>query len=98
MKDQEGNILTTDESIRKEAVKHYTNVFQDKPMEENIRHTKEQREELCERRLEIARKTKTPPWTTDDVKYVLKHLNQKYIKIHRKCQMSFLNWPALGMI
>ena len=80
MKDKEGNILITDESIRKEAVNHYTNVFQDKPMEEKIQHTKEQREELCKRRLEIARKTKTPPWTTEDVKYVLKHLKPKISK------------------
>ena len=79
MKDQEGNIMTKAESIRKEAVKHYTNAFQDKTMEENIKHTKEPREELCRRRLEIAWKTKTPPWTTVDVKYVLKTFKSRNI-------------------
>ena len=38
------DIMTTAESIRKEAVKHYTNIFQDKTMEENIKHAKELQE------------------------------------------------------
>ena len=43
MKDQSGNILTTDDDIKKQALTHYENVYKYKPMEEHIKHTKEQR-------------------------------------------------------
>ena len=80
MKDKTGKILTTDEAIMKEAMNHYTNIFEDKPMEDSLKHTKEQHEELCQQRLEIAQRNKTPPWTIEDVKYVLKSLKLKISK------------------
>ena len=43
MKNSEGQLLTSDDDIKKEAVRHYEKVFEDKPMEETIKHMKELR-------------------------------------------------------
>ena len=80
MKDSDGNLLTTEEDIVDEATKHYLKVFNDKPMEESVQHLRSQREELCMKRLEVARNNKTPPWTCEDVKFVLKNLKPKISK------------------
>ena len=80
MKDTNGNLLTSEKDILKEATKHYQKVFEDKPMDPSIKHLKSQREELCMKRLEAARANKSPPWTVDDVKYVLKSLKPKISK------------------
>ena len=72
MKDSSGKLSITEEDILKEATKHYERVFEDKPMDESIKHMKSMREDLCLKRLEAARKNKTPPWTSEDVKFVLK--------------------------
>ena len=60
MTSTEGKLLTSDEDIKKEAFKHDERVIDDKPMEESIKHLKEQREQLCNRWLEAARKKNTP--------------------------------------
>ena len=49
-------------------------------MDESIKHMKSMREDLCLKRLEAARKNKTPPWTSEDVKFVLKSLKPKISK------------------
>ena len=33
MKDKDGNLLTSDKEIRNEALKHYDNVFEEKPID-----------------------------------------------------------------
>ena len=38
MKDSEGNLITTENEILKEATNHYKKVFEDKPMDESVRH------------------------------------------------------------
>ena len=80
MKDTNGNLLTSEKDILKEATKHYQKVFEDKPIDSSIKHLKIQREELCMKRLEAARANKSPPWTVDGVKYVLKSLKPKISK------------------
>ena len=51
MKDSGGKLLTTDEEVKEEAMKHYQQVFQDKPMEEDLKHLKDMREDLCHARI-----------------------------------------------
>ena len=80
MKDADGNLLTEEKDILKEATKHYKKVFEDKPMDKSIKHLKSQREALCMKRLEAAHKNKTPDWSTEDVKFVLKSLKPKISK------------------
>ena len=75
MKDAEGNILTNEEEIRAEALRHYRKVFEDKPIDEKYKEYEIEKEKLCEMRLEIAAENKTPPWTVEDVICATKHLN-----------------------
>ena len=72
MKNADGKLLTSDDDIKEEAVKHYQKVFADKPMDKSIIHLKEKRDNLCQVRIEAAKKNKTPPWTLDNVKLALK--------------------------
>ena len=74
MLNSEGKIITSEEDIKLEAIKHYTNVFKERQINSNLEDLKEGCEILCRKRLEIAAKNKTPPWTVDDVKDVLKSL------------------------
>ena len=74
MTSSEGKLLTYDEDVRKEAVKHYKNVFKHRKMEPDLKNLEESREKLCRERLLKASDNKTPAWTEEDVKYVLKHL------------------------
>ena len=80
MKNSEGLLLTNDDEIKEEAKKHYKKVFEDKPMEDSINYLRQEREQLCMKRLEISRKYKTPPWTITDVKYAIKDLKKKVSK------------------
>jgi exonuclease III len=76
MKDSKGKLLTTDEEIKAEAVKHYQKVFEAKPINEDMKDHKLKREKLCEERLKEAANNKSPPWTTKDVKNAIKDLNK----------------------
>ena len=67
----DGKLLTKDADIRDEAVKHYKNVF--KPRVEDIKDLKDR---LCKARLESTSKSITPPWTVEDVTFVLKQLKK----------------------
>ena len=80
MKDTDGNLLTAENDILKEATNQYKKVFEDKPMDDSVKHLKSQREALCMKRLEAARQNKTPAWSTEDVKFVLKSLKPKISK------------------
>ena len=70
----EGVLLTNNEDIRNEASKHYKNVFKSKSIKTGLEHIKERQENLCKERLENAKHSKTPPWSIEDVKTVLKQL------------------------
>ena len=49
-------------------------------MDESVRHLKSQREALCMKKLEAAQRNKTPAWSPEDVKFVLKNLKPKISK------------------
>jgi hypothetical protein len=75
MKDKDGNLLTSDEDIRNEAVKHYKKVFENKPINNKLKEYKKEREFLCEQRLLASAHNTTPLWTLEEVQIAIKNLN-----------------------
>ena len=74
MKSKDGKLLTDKDDILNEAVKHYKEVFRNKPInKELIQHMKD-REKLCMQRLKECSQNKTEQWTISDVTIVLKAL------------------------
>ena len=74
MKNSEGKLLTNQGDILEEAVKHYKDVFSERKIDAKYEEYKNERETLAAKRIEECKNVKTPQWTVDDVKYVLKHL------------------------
>ena len=72
MKNANGMLLTNENDIRNEAVKHCKKVFEEKPIDDELKDYKKEREDLCDQRLREAAKNKTPPWTIQDA---IKNLN-----------------------
>ena len=72
MIDSKGNLVTTSKSIEAltmEVLKDKSHIVKD-----NLKVHHMQREQLCENRLEEAKKNITPPWSMDDLTIVLKQL------------------------
>ena len=80
MKNTNGDIMYGEDEIKEEALKHYSKVFEDRPIDESIKHIKKEREDLCMARLEKAKENKSIPWTIEDVESVLKSLKKKISK------------------
>ena len=74
MQSAEGKLLTTDEDIKEEAIKHYEKVFKAREITEGLEGLKVAREKLCEKRLIKSSQNKTAQWTVEDVTNVLKSL------------------------
>ena len=75
MVDDDGNLLTSSEEINELAVKKLAiERLRNRPMKESLEEMKKLKELLCEKNLETARNNKTPDWTVDEVKNVLKSL------------------------
>ena len=70
----EGKLITTEEEILKEAKKHYEAVFRKRNITPGLEEIEKERERLCQERLNKAQQNKSPPWSEEDVKYVLKNL------------------------
>ena len=51
MKNADGNLLTNEEEIKAETLKHYRKVFDDKPIDEKYKLHKIEKEKLCDIRL-----------------------------------------------
>ena len=60
MKNKEGKLLTSEDDIKDEAVKHYKNVFKNSAIDEEFKPHEIEREELCKLRLKSAYENKTP--------------------------------------
>ena len=75
MKDSNGKLLTDNKDIKAEAMKHYKKVFDSKPIEDELKTHQIDRERLCQERLEVAYRNKTPSWSVEDVKCAIKDLN-----------------------
>ena len=77
MKGADGSLLTSKDDLKKETVKHYSNVLRNREIKTNLGDHKKERDKLCALRLDQAKKVKTPPWTEEDLLVVLKGLKNK---------------------
>ena len=77
MLDDDGNLVTTVKGIQNLAIKHYTNVLRNRTISEKYSKLKDDKEDLCEERVKLARENKSPPWNIDDLEAVLKFLKNK---------------------
>ena len=74
MLNSEGKLLTLEKDIKEEAVKHSQKVFKNKNINKGLEHLKDEQELLCKKRLKKVSRSKTSPWTVEDVTNVLKSL------------------------
>ena len=76
MLDPEGNLVTDEDKIAEMALEHYIKVLANKPMKKELEHIKEDKENLCDKYLKLAKMNKTPPWEMKHLEYVLKHMKK----------------------
>ena len=76
MLDQDGNLVTSEETIKAIAVKSYQKRLENRPMNPDLEEIKEQKEMLAEKLMQVAKKNKTPDWTTKDLHKVLEQLKK----------------------
>ena len=76
MKDDSGNLITSQKEILELTLKHYKNVLRNRPIKNNLEDHQKEREELANHRMEEASKNKTPDWTLSDLDDVLKDLKK----------------------
>ena len=77
MKDINGKLVTNVEEFKKHTIDHYKNVLRNRPINEDLKEHKVEKEGLCKKRLEHTRTNKTPDGTKEDVIKVLKGLKNK---------------------
>ena len=58
IEDENGELLTNEDDIDKETVKHYTKVLENKKIAPNLNEHQKDRERLCESRIKEAKKNK----------------------------------------
>ena len=75
--DQQGNLSTTNDQIKEATLNHFKKVLENRPIKEGLEKHKEEREKLCEQRIEKAKKNVTPNWKKEDVVLVVKQLKKK---------------------
>ena len=63
MMDLDGKLLTSEKDVEKLAIEVFENRLRNRDMKPELSEMKEDKEYLCEMRLEIAEKNKKPPWT-----------------------------------
>ena len=74
IEDENGKLLTSEEEIDNETMKHYTKVLENRKIKTNLEQYQIEREQLCEERIKEARKNITPDWTTENIRQVVKEL------------------------
>ena len=69
--------MTAEEDIDQETVKHYTKVLENRKIKAGLEQYQVEREQLCEERINEARKNVTPDWTIENVRCAMKDLKKK---------------------
>ena len=80
MLDTMGNLVTNPKVIEEMAIKTFTDRLKNKPIKEGLENVKKDKEELCRKRLEKAKNSKTEPWKIEDLEAVLKFLKKNKSK------------------
>ena len=68
IEDDNGKLLTNEEDIDNQTVKHYKKVLENKQIAPNLSAYQRDRERLCESKIKEAKKIKTPDWTEKNVR------------------------------
>ena len=77
MIDKKGNLLTSDKAIQDRAVEAYTERLENNKIEPHLKDLEKDINELCEIRLKVSKRNKTPPWSMDDLKLAVKQLGKE---------------------
>ena len=77
MLDKEGNLLTSDDAIKERALEVYAERLEANKIYKHFESLEEERNELCKTRLKLAKLNKTKPWSMEDLKIALKHLENE---------------------
>ena len=77
MCDSGGNIITSSDNLKKHTIEHYKKILENRPINKELEQMKEDKEELCEKRIEKAKTRKSEPWKMKDLEDVLKYLKKK---------------------
>ena len=80
MVDDKGNLVTSPSRIEEIALETFKERLKNKPIKDNLEKVKNDKEELCRKRLEKARNVKTQPWTMENLEVVLKYLKKNKSK------------------
>ena len=71
-----GYLQTNPKEIEKLALKMYKQRLKNKPIKDYLKNVKKIKEDLCNIRLEDAKRRKSPPWSINDLEDVLKYLKK----------------------
>ena len=63
MVDNKDNLVTSAAGIEKLATEHFKKVLENRAIKDSLKQIQIDTEELSEHRLDIAKVTKSPPWT-----------------------------------
>ena len=77
IEDKDGKLVTNSAEIKKVTLEHFKKVLENRPIVSGLEKHQREREALCQERVLIAGQNKTPDWSEDDVKHVIKHLKKK---------------------
>ena len=77
MLNKDGKLVTSKEELKETALLHFEKVQENRPVKAELEEYKEEREKLCEDRINSAKRNITPDWEEKDVKYVIKNLKKK---------------------
>ena len=80
MKDPCGNIITGAESLKKHTMNHYESVLKNREMDPSLESMRKEKEELCNKRIELAKLNKSEPWKMYELEVVLKYLKKEKSK------------------
>ena len=76
MRDNKGNLLTSDNLIKELALNTYTERLKSNTIEDNLKEHELDTNKLCEARMKLVKLNKTEPWDMDDLSKAIKKLGK----------------------
>ena len=74
LRDKKGNLITCPEGIKKLCLEEMLERLRHRPMHPNLIKLQQLKENLCNKRINIAKHIKTEPWTEDQLEKVFNSL------------------------
>ena len=70
MIDAKGNLITSETNLKEHTINHYKSVLSNRPINDNLIHLKDEKEELFRRRVDLAKINKSELWNMEDLEVV----------------------------